>query len=206
MAPISGKPTRREIEGEDAHEFVYRIAAPSELSDILQIESAEFPDYRLAFSSNTLKAWYKRVPGMFRVVSDQSHRTLGFSVLVDVTERLFTRIRSGELSSLLQFPPSDIMSPATSEYVHVEVLAVSSRHRESKVGTFLIRSVAAIVLPSARYLSASPITEDGVKLCEFFGFEHVADDRSQPEKPLPVYVLELNAEDVERRLRSLPDH
>jgi len=177
-------------------------AKQDELSSILQIEWSNFSGYGYIFTVQTIKHWYEHNSNMFYVVKNlESNRVLGFATFVPITESLYCRICNGELSSLTMFPNPDVGVSNDSLYYHLEVIAVVPSKTATRIGRFLVKSVGEKLLEVAKHVTASPVSEIGVRLCEHFGFEHVADE-SIGNMSYPIYSLNVDQEKIQRVLEK----
>lgn len=175
-------------------------AAEDELSSILQIEWSNFQGYGHIFTVESLKRWYRVSPDSFWVVRDSRHWVLGYAAIVPVSEQLFRAIVSGQISSLAEFPESDVLSEGETDYFHIEVLATVPSRTASRAGRYLINAVGGYLLEHARYVSASPITDIGRRLCGYFDFEYVGVERVG-EVEYPIYTLTLDEQAIGPKLR-----
>ncbi|MFX0199041.1 MAG: radical SAM/SPASM domain-containing protein [Candidatus Hodarchaeota archaeon] len=165
---------------EEIHgEITFSQARSDELSSILQIEWSDFPGYGHIFSVESIKKWYNHNPEMFWVVRDSRNWVLGYAVLVPIREKLYRQILNGQLSSLVQFPMREVLTNQKSLYYHIEVLASVPSRTASRAGRYLIKSI--------------PVSDMGLRLCKYFGFRHVSDEKSDGHI-YPIYSLEVNSE------------
>lgn len=188
-----------ELDAQIHGELEFAMAARSELSSILQIEWGNFQGYGHLFTVESIQKWYDHIPDSFYVVRDSHGWVLAYAVLVPISQTLFERICRGDVSSLPQFPQEDV-GPNTSDYWHLEVLASVPKRSASRVGAFLVRKVGEQLLCKAKYVTTSPITPIGERLCRYFGFEHTADE-DPSEGGYPVYMRRVDPSDVVRRLQ-----
>jgi radical SAM protein with 4Fe4S-binding SPASM domain len=169
--------------------IVFVPAKEEELSSILQIEWSDFPGYGHIFNVDSIKFWYKHNPRMFWVVKDSQNWVLGYASIVPINEILYNRICKGEFSSLVQFPSADVLkSGEFSKYYHLEVLASVPSKTASRAGRSLLKSIGYYLLENSEYVTASPVTEIGIRLCKHFNFKHVADE-CLDNMSYPIYVL-----------------
>ncbi len=179
----------------------FEVAKQDELSSILQIEWGNFSGYGHIFSADSLKKWYRYNPGMFYVVRDSRNWALGYSTLVPITKNLFELVSNGKYSSLTEFSESDVLRSGDSDYYHIEVIATVPSSIASRAGRFLIKSIGNVLLRKrAKYVSASPITDIGIRLCKYFGFTHVG-NQNYSGRSYPIFTLELNLSEFRKRLR-----
>lgn len=176
-------------------------AKEDELSSILQIEWSNFPGYGHIFTVESLKKWYRQTPSSFWVVRDSKRWVLGYAAIVPVSQRLSQRILRGDLSSLTQFAEDEVRTPDGTEYFHIEVLATVPSRTASRAGRYLINQVGAYLLTHARYVTTSPVTDIGVRLCRYFNFQRVADEIVDGMS-YPIYYLEVDKDQIWPRLKS----
>jgi radical SAM protein with 4Fe4S-binding SPASM domain len=162
-----------------------------ELSSILQLEWANFSDFANAFSVDSIKKWYKHNPNMFWVVKDTSNWILGYVVLVPVSERLYNDICNGQYSALVEFSEQCVQKTNNSAFYHIEVLAKIPNIIEQIVGSFLIKNTGTFLVNNAKYITATPMTEVGLKLCNFFDFTYCSSEEING-KQYPIYRADIN--------------
>lgn len=182
-------------------DIVFSFAKKDELSSILQLEWVNFPGYRHLFSVESIKKWYKHNPKMFYVVRDSRRWILGYATVVPISEELFKNIRHGKFSSLDSFPEKEVLRNENTHYFHIEVVATLPSMAAMGVGRFVIKSVGSYLLKHAKHVTTSPITEIGLRLCNYFGFEYVTDEKLNGEK-YPIYILEIDKKDISTKLNK----
>ncbi len=193
----------REIHGE----LTFDLAREDELSSILQIEWGNFPGYGHVFSVASLKRWYAYNPRVFWVIRDEKNWVLGYATLVPIKKALFERILAGVISSIsdvsadIDLSELGVLRDEDTDYFFLEVVATIPSRGASRAGSFLIRSVGNYLLEHAKYVATSPITEVGVRLCKYFGFKHVADERFG-ENIYPIYALTISKEEIRPKLNK----
>ncbi len=172
-----------------------------ELSSILQIEWSDFPGYGHIFNVDSIKLWYKHNPDMFWVVKDSQNWVLGYATLVPINEILYKRICKGEFSSLVQFPSDQVLkSGESSKYYHLEVLASVPSRTASRAGRSLIKSIGNYLIENSEYVTASPVTEIGTRLCKYFNFQYTADE-CLDNISYPIYVLKVNKNEMLEKIK-----
>jgi hypothetical protein len=185
----------REIHGP----LAFDCARYDELSSILQIEWSDFSTYSHIFSVDSIKFWYAHNPKIFRVVRDARNWVLGYAAIVPITKNLFENIKEGRYSALTQFPPYEVLRSNDTEYFHIEVVASVPSRTASRAGQELIKNVGLYLSEHARYVTASPITKVGLRLCKYFDFVHIADEKTDGKK-YPIYVLAIDKEKSARKI------
>jgi len=178
----------KEIHGE----ISFSNAKEEELSSILQIEWSDFPGYGHIFSVKSIKYWYNHNPRMFWVVKDSRNWVLGYATLVPVTKKLFNEISQGKYSSLNEFPVDEVLKTTNSNYYHIEVLATVPSRTGSRAGRYLIKNVCKKLI-NKKFITTSPITDIGLRLCKFFDFEYVSQETIN-SNIYPIYRLKINKE------------
>lgn len=172
-------------------ELQFSQANEDELSSILQIEWGNFQGYGHLFSVESLTRLYKLNPSMFFVVRDARKWVLGYATIVPIRKRLYDKIITGRISSIAEFDGNDIIKRNRTPYYHLEVVATIPSRTASRAGYFLIKSVGEYLIQNAKYVTTSPITEIGVRLCKYFGFAHISNEMFQ-NKVYPIYSLNIN--------------
>jgi len=212
-----GCPLSCEIEKDHGVDYLYSVyeqldhevhgtlrfdhARREELSSILQIEWNNFPGYSHLFSVESIQACYDRNPRMFYVVRDARGWVLAYAAIVPVTQPLFEQIRRGLYSSLAQFPMDGVLPECKGVFWHIEVVAAVPSRSASRVGGVLVHGIGRYLLDHAKYMTASPITPVGVRLCEHFGFRRVGYEQAEGG-PFPIYYREVESRDLSRILQK----
>ena len=184
-----------EIKGD----IMFTTARKSDLSDMLKIEWANFSKYLHIFNVKSISKWFEHNSDMFYVVVDQNGQVFGYSVLVPMSIELYSQVRQGKYSSLVDFPESGVLRHMESPYYHLEVIAVVPAKNYMPVSGVLIKGVGKILSKYAKYVTASPMTEAGIALSNFFGFAKVAEENFNGE----IYtVAELEISDIVQKKLS----
>jgi len=182
-----------EINGE--LEFINADA--SDLSRILQLEWANFLKYQHVFDSQSIEKWFEHNHSMFYIVKDKLRNIFGYVIIVPITKSLYDNILSGKYSSLIDFPIEEVRNDLSSDYFHVEVIATIPGLKKVSVGGLLIKGVGKILSKYAKYVTTSPMTSDGKKLAQYFGFEIVSKEDFNGEI-YPIARLEVNNNAMEK--------
>ncbi len=172
--------------------FNLRHARREDLSDVLRIEWACFPSYEFKFTPKSILKWYKYNPQMFYVLEDSNGHILGYTCMVPLTKVGFSNISDGKASSLQELEYRDVykMNNGKIEYCHIEVLSTIADLR-SRAGRTLIRKIVEFLVERVNITTASPITYIGRKLCNYFGFEKMAIERTK-SSIYDIYALKIN--------------
>ena len=181
-----------------------RPAIKDDLSDILRIEWASFPNYEHKFSPVTLQKWFRHNSSMFHVLQASNGFIYGYACLVPLTNRGFHKISKGLVSSLTEMSFSDVEKNGTLShpYWHIEVIA-ALKVQKFPAGRVLIHDVGQTLLEKgAKILTTSPITQDGFRLCQRFGFRKVASE-STDEGTYDIYALDIEKGHFAEIIRGL---
>ncbi len=176
---------------------------PAKLSDLKamsRLDKETFPQYSHVFSFESLEQWYKHNADIFLVTKNPNGKLTGFSAVVPISESLFHSITQGRFSSLSDFPASEVMSQGKSRYYHIEVV-VTAGIRGSRYGLDLLRTISNQLVRHARFVTASPITPDGERLCRYFGFDMIGCD--QTENVYPIYLLTVDPKSLLAKIAAL---
>lgn len=176
------------------------FARPSDLQAMSRLDKATFPQYSHVFSLESVRRWYEHNPHMFLVTRDETDKLVGFGTIVPVNDILFGAIVAGQASSLVEFPMSKVFKRRTSFFYHIEVI-VRNRERRDRAGLDLLQAITRILINQARFVTASPITSAGERLCKYFGFRMVAHD-SGPGN-YPIYLLEVHPDRLSAKISAL---
>jgi len=174
----------------------------NELSSLLQIEWSNFADYGHMFSVESIQKWYNHNNKMFWVVKDKRNWILGYAVIVPIHKDLYDKILAGKYSSLTDFPIELVLKNNNSAYFHIEVIASVLRHKATRVGSYLIKQVGKKLLSlNAKYITTSPIKNQGEELCKYFDFKHVSDEIYN-NQVYPIYTLKVNKEQIMNKIEK----
>jgi len=192
------------LDAEIHGELTFDLAREEELSSILQIEWSDFPGYGHIFSVSSIRDWYTHNPGMFYVLRDKKNWVMAYACVVPITEHLQSEICQGKFSALTDFPKEEVLRNMSTSYYHIEVVASVPIRSSSRVGRTLIKKVGHVIVRNARYITASAASEIGVRLCKYFGFQHVADeDIEEPSgdmRTYPIFYLALDPKAFQEKL------
>lgn len=180
--------------------FTIRLARRENLSDILRIEWASFPEYEFKFTPESILKWYTYNPKMFYILEDSREHVLGYACLVPLTERGYSNIINGKTSSLQELNFSDVkkISIQKGGYWHIEVLSTIADVR-SRAGRTLIKMVGEFLIDKANLVTASPITYMGIKLCSYFGFKKMATEKTK-SSTYDIYMLKVEPKHLAQTL------
>jgi hypothetical protein len=172
----------------------------SDLQAMSRLDKSTFPQYSHVFSADSVRRWYEHNPQMFLVTRDEAGKLVGFGTIVPVNEILFGAIISGQMSSLVEFPESQVFKRRGSPFYHIEVI-VRNKERRDHAGLDLLQAIANILIARARFVTTSPITPAGERLCRYFGFRMIGRDRGVGN--YPIYLLEVRGEWLTAKIRAL---
>ena len=188
--------------------YKFRQAEERDLQKMADIEEEYFGGYSRAYDFLFMQKWYLYNRDMFYVVSEEAGTILAFLILTPITENLHKQLLQGKVSDMFDFPLDDVLEQFESEFYYVADICVSKRNegvRYLTVAVALIRGLIELLNKNAKYVTTSPITKDGVRLCEKIGFEVVSEEIYE-DKSYPICLLECNEEarkKFERILRRL---
>lgn len=186
----------------DYHNKIYgqlkfKNADNADLSRILQLEWANFSKYQHVFDSQSIKKWFDYNPSMFFIVIDKSGNIFGYAIIVPMSKRLFDSILLGEYSSLIDFPMEQVKRNFNSDYFHVEVIATTPGLKKAYVAGCLIKGIGTVLSKYAKYITASPMTSEGKKLAQYFGFKITSEEIYNGEI-YPIAKVEINNSIIEK--------
>ena len=138
---------------------------------------------------------------MFWVVRDFRKWILGYAVTAPISKNLFDIVYQGEYSSLNDFPQREVLKTNASIYYYLEVIAGIPSKTISRAGTFMIRSVGEYLLHNAKHVLTSPISDIGIRLCKYFNFKHVSDEKLE-DKVYPIYHLKVDKNNIVDKLKN----
>lgn len=172
-----------------------------DLSQILRIEWASFPDYEFKFTPNNLTKWFEYNPKMFYVLRNSRNDVIGYACVIPLTQKGYNKIIEGNICSLSEMKEEDVLKGnRTSKFYHIEVIATVADVK-SRAGFALIRSIADLLIKTkAEIITTSPITEVGIKLCNYFQFQKIAVRHTIPtkQKEYGIYGLKVRKDLIER--------
>ena len=136
---------------------------------------------------------------MFKVILDERNWILAYAVLVPISKNLFNNLNTGKYSAISDFPKSEVRKNMNSIYYHIEVIATIPAKYSSRAGSYLIKSVGEFLINNADYVTTSPVLKIGLRLCKYFGFKHIADEKWNGNT-YPIYTLEINKKQIIKKL------
>jgi hypothetical protein len=176
------------------------VARAADLEAMSRLDKQSFPKYAHVFSLSSLRKWFHHNRRMFIVARDDGDELAGFAAVVPLKKKLFEAITSGAVSSLVDFPEAGVLKKGKSSYYHIEVIVTKPGAR-LRSGLQLLGDVVDAVMGTATYVTASPITAAGERLCKYFGFRKVARDRGQGH--YPIYLLVVDRSSLSGRTAAL---
>jgi radical SAM protein with 4Fe4S-binding SPASM domain len=176
-------------------------AQREDLSDILRIEWACFPEYEFKFTPSSILKWYDYNPNMFLVLKDSRGRTLGYSCIVPLSIPGWLRIIKGHASSLQELRFDHVLKNGEPVVLfwHVEAVGTIADIR-SRAGRALIRKTGELLLYLGNSVTACPITDIGLRLCKFFDFRPIAREKT-PTRTYDIFQLNLKKIDLAETLK-----
>lgn len=192
------------VDAEIHGRLTFGKAREEELSSILQIEWSDFPEYGHIFSVASIREWYGHNPDMFYVLRDTKSWVMAYACVVPVTEKLHQSICEGKYTALTDFPKEEVLRSGNTPFYHLEVVASVPIKSSSRVGKILIKEVGSLLINAAKHITASPVTDIGVRLCNHFNFkivsyEHVNQTDTHSKK-YPVFYLDIDDADCQQKL------
>lgn len=177
-------------------------ARRDELSSMLQIEWSNFPGYSHLFSVDSIKKWYSHNPDIFYVMRDAGNWVLGYAAIVPISESLFRRICAGEFSALVEFPETDVFAEGVSSpYYHIEAIATIPNSTYQRAGSALIHDLGEMLLSKATYITASPMSDIGKRLCHYFNFAY-SSTQHYGGNNYDIYVLDVAKNNLSNNLSN----
>ena len=172
----------------------FGIANNEDIDSMVNIEKEFFSDYSRAFDKDFMEKWYKYNPNMFYVVKDSNGKVLGFTILTPVTEELYNKLLLGEVSDMFDFNEEDVLKDLNSDYFYFSDICVSKENKNYiKTVGMLLGGMIKILSENATYVTTSPITKEGLRMCEHIGFKKVSEEIFEG-KSYPIYELIITKE------------
>jgi radical SAM protein with 4Fe4S-binding SPASM domain len=175
-------------------------AGSEDLSEILRMEWACFPEYEFKFVPADLRKWYGYNPDMFFKLVDSDDRILGYSCFVPLTASGYHKFISGVSCSLHELDLPDVAQKHESKLWHLEVVGTIADIR-SRAGRALIRNTGSFLLNKADFVTATPITDIGRRLCNYFSLKPVATD-STGLKSYLIFGISTKDSSIKRALEK----
>jgi len=189
---------------ENNRKTIYELAKYSDLDRMAYIEQACFPNYEKYYTIENFKEWYLLNPNMFHVIKDAQEQVIAFIIVTPINEALKENLESGLLSDLIDFPKEDILLGEDLGYYYVADICVdpkiSGLHKLILGGKLMGAIFNILSEKNAQYVYSSPISSEGQKALENFGFEVVAYNESYPIYMVtPQKIMESRAYKMLRR-------
>lgn len=169
---------------------VFTNASYDDLEQMADIEKKYFSDYERAFDYNFFAEWYTHNPEMFYVVKNEVEGVIAFTVVVPVDETLHNMLLKGEVSDLFDFSKENVCKEMNSDFFYVADICVNNTKNVLVAARMLIE-VCKILYSKAKYVTTSPISKYGLKMCQHLGFEEVAKQNYNGHE-YPVYCLSID--------------
>lgn len=176
----------------------FDIANRQDLAEMAEIENEHFNGYERAFTKDFLEKWYNHNSNMFFVVRDKNNEVSAFIILVPVKKPLYELLLEGTVSDLFDFDEDLVCTDMNSDYYYIADICMSQKKSNMKVGAQLMFGAAKIIYTYAKYVTASPITNMGLRLLQGLGFKKVSEQEYNGEI-YPVFELDMNDETVFRK-------
>ena len=174
-----------------------------ELQRIVAMEKEIFPGYSHAFGYSDLEVWFGLNPGMFFVFIGNDGKISGYSTIVPVTSDVHHSLIKGEISALNEFPRSGVLYWGDeTNYFHIEVIAsIGSKKKRAAIGSLMLMHTSRFLANNAKFVTASPVTEIGDRLCNHFGFSLA----SFSNDGYPIVELKIEKTKMAQRIKKLED-
>lgn len=82
----------------------------------------------------------------------------------------------------------------------IRIIATVQSKTSSRARRYLIKSVGSFLI-NAKYITTSPITDIGLRLYNYFNFEHIADE-IHGETIYPIYELFVEKEKIVNKIEK----
>lgn len=157
--------------------IVFTKARSEDLQTMAAIEQEFFGDYDKSFDVSFFEKWFAHNPDMFFVIRDETNAVLGFVILTPVTEKLYTRLISGDVFDFFDFSEEDVLASMNSDYYYVSDICITRKVKISSLGATIniIGGMIEILSEKAKYVTACPVTKEGAGLCKTIGMKKVAE-------------------------------
>jgi hypothetical protein len=175
----------------------FEQAQYSDLSQILQLEWANFSKYQHVFNATKIQVWFEHNPKMFYIAKDANKNIFGYAIVVPMEKELYNDIIIGKYSSLIDFPKEGVKMTLESDYYHIEVIATVPVMKKSCVAGTLLKGIGNIIYKYAKYVTTSPMADVGKKLSNYFGFKIISQEKYKGEI-YPIALLEINSEGLKK--------
>ena len=173
-------------------------AKSEDFGGILDIEEEYFSSYGRALDKESMTKWFNHNHDMFYVVKNEVGEVLATTILVPVVEELYEKLKSGQVSDLFDFKEEEVPKNSNSNYFHLESVCATKKKgvlNFYKAANIMLRNMIDVVYmkTDAKYVTTSPITEEGKKIVESVGFVFSSYETYEGEK-YPIYVLPVTKE------------
>lgn len=168
-----------------------------DINGILEIEKEHFANYVRVLDRKMIIKWLEYNPDMFFVLKNECNTVVAFMILVPVSRKLYEKLQNGQVSDIYNFEKRQVEKKFRSDYFFVEEVCISKKiQTASYIKTFrlLINCFfTALLHGRAKYVTTSPLTKEGVRLCGKLGFSFVSENEYLGET-YPIYELIITSE------------
>ena len=176
---------------EGKRELTCELASQSDLAGMAAIEQACFPNDERAYTLSVLQEWFSHNPNMFHVVRNSDGGVQAFIIVTPINENLKEKLEAGIVSDLIDFDKEDVLPDFETDCYFVADICVDptlNGIRKLMMGGKLMGDVFSILkTKEAKWVYSSPISSEGKKALESFGFEIIAYDNNHDE--CPIYIV-----------------
>lgn len=165
--------------------LIFQTATEEDFQGMLAIENEFFGTYSRALNEENMTRWFNHNPNMFYVVKNENGHVLAFTILVPVTKELYDKLKKGKVSDLFDFDENEVEKVFKSDYFFIEEVCVSKKGSKGnyfRATRLLFNEFTKIIYENAKFVTTSPITEDGKRICEHLGFQLVAEEVYEGKK------------------------
>lgn len=147
--------------------YPFSIATGEDVKGIIEIEK-NFFDKGVAYTEDFIQDWMNYNPNMFYVVKDNNNVVKAFTILVPVTEQCYQALIKNEITDMNQFQKEHVLNEIQSKYYYFADIAASNKDPFASVS--LLNGIQIYLCENAQYVVTTPITNDGERVCQLFGF------------------------------------
>lgn len=186
--------------------YSFEKATKREISDIARLEKESLGNYEDYYDENFLTTFFYHNPDMF-YVTKKDDEVRGFVILAPLTKKLHLDITLGKYSDMCTFPKNEICRDMNSIYMNLADIVVDNTKGKIaflKAFATLYQGIINTIfqLSNGGYITASPISSEGLNLINVLGMKYIATDING-NKPIDIYISKVNEENFEMAKNKL---
>ena len=147
--------------------YSFEVATKEDVESMIRIEETFF-EKGVAYNKEFILKWMEYNPYMFYKVEDRNGSLKAFTILVPITADCYHSLVRGEMNDMISFREEDVLKETKSEYYYFADIAAASK--DALASYSILNGIQIYLCQNAHYVATTPLTEDGIRICELFGF------------------------------------